>query len=102
MDLKKALGESLRRIRTQKGLTQEDFSQISSRTYMSTLERGIYSPTVEKLDTISSVLGVHPVTVLASCYLHADGGTGSEELLRRVKEELKEIDSHFSLPEKKA
>lgn len=95
MDLKKALGDSLRRIRTQKKLTQEDFSQISSRTYMSTLERGIYSPTVDKLDAIASVLNVHPVTVLAACYLHADNGVGSEELLRRVRKELKEYEDAF-------
>jgi transcriptional regulator with XRE-family HTH domain len=95
MNHKKALGESLRRIRTQKKLTQEDFSEISSRTYMSALERGIYSPTVEKLDAIASVLKVHPITVLADAYLHADDGIRSEELLCRVQEELKEIDKRF-------
>ncbi|WP_445940440.1 helix-turn-helix domain-containing protein [Pseudomonas sp.] len=57
MDLKKAFGEALRKIRTCRKLTQEDFSAISSRTYLSTLERGVYSPTIEKLDAIASVLG---------------------------------------------
>lgn len=97
-----ALGESLRRIRTQKKLTQEDFSQISSRTYLSTLERGIYSPTVEKLDAIASVLRVHPVTVLAATYLNVDDGTKPEDLLRRVQEELMEIDKDRSPSNEKA
>jgi transcriptional regulator with XRE-family HTH domain len=102
MDLKKALGESLRQIRTQKKLTQEDFSQISSRTYMSALERGIYSPTAEKLDSIASVLRVHPVTILAQTYLRVNSDIGPEELLRMVQEELLEIDKGRSSFEEKA
>jgi len=96
MDLKKAFGEALRKIRTRRGLTQEDFSSISSRTYLSTLERGVYSPTVEKLDALSSVLRVHPITVLAACYMSADPGLSAEALLRRLEYELKEIDSNRS------
>ncbi len=96
MDLKKAFGEALRKIRTRRGLTQEDFSSVSSRTYLSTLERGVYSPTVEKLDALSSVLGVHPITVLATCYMSADPSLSPEALLRRLEYELKEIDGNRS------
>tara|TARA_R110002126_G_scaffold129679_1_gene272617 strand:+ start:536 stop:844 length:309 start_codon:yes stop_codon:yes gene_type:complete len=101
MDLKIALGDSLRRIRVQKKLTQEDFSQISSRTYISTLERGIYSLTVEKLDAIASVLRVHPVTILAATYLNVEDGTKPEDLLCRVRKELMEIDKYRLDPEEK-
>lgn len=96
MDLKKAFGEALRKIRTYKRLTQEDFSQVSSRTYLSTLERGLYTPTVEKLDAIASVLGVHPVTVLAACYLNSDPQVDVKTLIHRIEFELGEIDGHFS------
>lgn len=96
MDLKTALGHSLRRIRTQKKLTQEDFSQISSRTYMSALERGVYSPTVVKLDAIASLLGVHPVSVLAASYLHIDEGGTVEDLIQRLQTELEEIERNIS------
>lgn len=94
MDLKKAFGEALRKIRTYRELTQEDFSEISSRTYLSALERGGYSPTIEKLDAIASVLEVHPLTVLAACYLNADPCSDAEGLLFRVAIELRGIDSH--------
>ena len=93
MDLKKAFGEALRKIRISRRLTQEDFSPVSSRTYLSTLERGVYSPTVEKLDAIASVLGVHPVTVLAACYLSADPSAEIKTLIQRVELELERIDS---------
>ncbi|WP_434025564.1 helix-turn-helix domain-containing protein [Pseudomonas aeruginosa] len=43
MNLKEGLGAALRAMRKQKGLSQEDFSEVSGRTYMSTLERGMYT-----------------------------------------------------------
>jgi len=69
---------------------------------MSALERGIYSPTAEKLDAISSVLRVHPVTILAETYLRANRDIDAEELLRMVQEELAEIDKVCPYPEEKA
>lgn len=96
MDLKKAFGEALRKVRTHQKLTQEDFSSVSSRTYLSSLERGVYSPTIEKLDDIASVLGVHPLTVLAACYLGAYQDVSTQALLQRVAFELETIDSRPS------
>lgn len=91
MDLKWGFGTALRAIRKQKGLSQEDFSEVSGRTYMSALERGAYSPTIDKLDALASVLGVHPVTLLTACYLSEDLSTEPQELLLRVREELLEL-----------
>ncbi|MBX8573811.1 helix-turn-helix domain-containing protein [Pseudomonas cichorii] len=88
MELKQAFGAALRRIRKNKDLTQEDFSQVSSRTYLSTLERGLKSPTLEKIEELASVLDVHPLTILTSCYLLQDKGLNVEELFHRVRGEL--------------
>ncbi len=49
MELKQAFGQALKQLRMSQGLTQEDFSDVSSRTYLSTLERGLKSPTIDKL-----------------------------------------------------
>ena len=49
MELKQAFGEALRRQRKAKGLTQEAFG----RTYLSELERGTKSPSLEKIDKIA-------------------------------------------------
>ena len=57
---------------------------------MSALERGIYSPTIDKLDELASVLGVHPVTLLVASYLKAAPELSAEELLSRVHSELTE------------
>lgn len=63
MDVRLALGKALRKIRKVRRLTQEDFSGVSSRTYLSTLERGLKSPTIDKLGEIAKVLHVHPLTL---------------------------------------
>ena len=68
MTLNEALGQALKQVRNAKGYTQEDFSRVSSRTYMSTLERGIKSPTLDKLDEISREMGIHPLSILMIAY----------------------------------
>ena len=69
MALLKRFGEGLQRARKQMGLTQEDFSEVSSRTYLSSLERGLKAPTIIKIEQHASVIGVHPVALLALAYL---------------------------------
>lgn len=88
MELKKAFGQALKQMRTHKGLTQEDFSNVSSRTYLSTLERGLKSPTIDKLDEIASVMEVHPVSILVHSYLLRDRSMTIEQLFERVQQEL--------------
>jgi transcriptional regulator with XRE-family HTH domain len=69
MSLTKDFGKALKKARIARKLTQEDFSDVSSRTYMSSLERGIKSPTIEKLDSLSRQMNFHPVTLLTLAYL---------------------------------
>lgn len=88
MELKQAFGATLKHARVVQDKTQEDFAVVSSRTYLSALERGIYSPTMDKLDALASVLGLHPVTLLASCYLKVEPGQGIDALLDRLRREL--------------
>lgn len=88
MELKEAFGLALRQLRNAKGLTQEDFSHLSSRTYMSTLERGQKMPKLDKIDDVCKVIGIHPVTLLAGCYLNLDNELTMDQLLDRVRDEL--------------
>lgn len=88
MELNAAFGEALKRIRNFQEKTQEDFSDVSSRTYMSTLERGLKSPTIEKVDAISAALEIHPLTLLAATYLVQEQLDVSI-LIAQVQEELR-------------
>lgn len=69
MVLLKRFGIGLQRARKSRELTQEDFSVVSSRTYLSSLERGIKAPTITKIDELATVIGVHPLSLIAYAYL---------------------------------
>ncbi|MBA6421261.1 MULTISPECIES: helix-turn-helix domain-containing protein [Pseudomonas] len=92
MDLKQAFGVALRQLRNKRNLSQEDFSDISSRTYMSSLERGLKSPTIDKIQQISDVLEIHPVSIMVATYLAANPGTTIDALFERVKSDLDVVD----------
>lgn len=83
--------QALKRARTSKGLTQEDFALISSRTYVSSLERGQKSPTLKKVDDLADALGIHPLTLLTMSYCGADDANSESQTLARVKLELAEF-----------
>lgn len=87
VDLRQAFAIALKRARKAKGLTQDDFGGVSSRTYLSTLERGGNSPTLEKVHDLAEVMGVHPLTIFAMTYVQLEG-SAAEVLLGRVAKEL--------------
>lgn len=63
------LGKALKQLREIANVTQEDFGLVSSRTYISTVERGLKSPTLGKIEQLAEVLGVHPLTLLTVAYM---------------------------------
>jgi transcriptional regulator with XRE-family HTH domain len=88
MELRKAFGVTLKRYRVRAGLSQEAFSSVSSRTYISTLERGLKNPTLDKVNEIASTLSVHPLTLLTTYYLMLDDTQSIDDLIARIRSEL--------------
>ncbi|GBG14762.1 XRE family transcriptional regulator [Novimethylophilus kurashikiensis] len=82
MDIRRAFALAFKQLRKSSGLTQEDFSVVSSRTYVSVLERGMKSPTLEKIDELASTMQIHPLTLLTLTYMQA----GSEDEANRLFE----------------
>lgn len=66
MDMRKLVGRNVRRIRLEKGLTQERFAELSGFTqqYLSGLERGRRNPTVVSLFELATALGVSHVALV--------------------------------------
>lgn len=91
MDFKKAFGIAFKEARVAKKLTQEDFGLVSSRTYISTIERGLKSVTLEKLDSLATVLNVHPLTLISLAYVKADNNLSVEDFMQIVRKEIYEI-----------
>jgi transcriptional regulator with XRE-family HTH domain len=87
---KPSLPNALRRIRKARGLSQEAFSDVSSRTYLSSLERDLKSPTLNKLAELCEVMEVHPLTLLTLAYA-GDSERKADQLLEQVRQELNGI-----------
>ena len=86
MTLKNSFPAALKTVRKARGLSQEAFSDVSSRTYMSSLERGLKSPTLSKVAELCEVMDVHPLTLLTLAY--GGDSKGVDKLIERVRREL--------------
>ncbi|MCD5972021.1 helix-turn-helix domain-containing protein [Pseudomonas quasicaspiana] len=88
MEVKDAFGIALRNARTRRGLTQEDFHGVSSRTYLSTLERGLKNVTVEKAVELARQTGIHPLTLMVETFLILEPDVDLAALFKRVLKEV--------------
>jgi transcriptional regulator with XRE-family HTH domain len=68
MDMRKLVGRNVKRIRQQKGLTQEQLAELSgfSQQYISGLEQGRRNPTVVTLYELATALGVSHMELMRS------------------------------------
>lgn len=89
MAAKNSLAKALKTVRKARGLSQEAFSDVSSRTYLSSLERDLKSPTLNKLAELCEVMEIHPVTLVALAY--GGDAKGADLLVERVRREIAEL-----------
>jgi transcriptional regulator with XRE-family HTH domain len=87
---KDSLATAIRTVRKARGLSQEAFSDVSSRTYLSLLERDLKSPTMHKLTELCKVMEVHPLTLLTLAYA-GDSTRKADQLLAQVRQELEAV-----------
>ena len=87
MAAKDSLATAIRTVRKARGLSQEAFSDVSSRTYMSSLERNLKSPTLHKLTELCEVMEVHPLTLAYA----GDSTRKADQLLAQVRQELEAV-----------
>lgn len=91
MEIRHAFAKALRKARKANGLTQEDFADVSSRTYLSTLERGQKSPTLDKVHVLAQTLGVHMLSLLTLTYLHSKNELELDLLFEKIRHEIEFI-----------
>jgi transcriptional regulator with XRE-family HTH domain len=90
MERKIAFGLALRKSRLRMGLSQETLAP--SQAYVSEVEHGKKSPSIEKVEDFAKALGIHPITLLAKSYLLE--GEDVSALLKRVELELDDLASN--------
>jgi transcriptional regulator with XRE-family HTH domain len=68
MDMRKLVGRNVKRVRQEKGLTQEQLAELSgfSQQYISGLEQGRRNPTVVTLYELATALGVSHMELMRS------------------------------------
>lgn len=66
MDMRKLVGQNVKRIRREKRLTQEQFAERSgfSQQYLSDLENGKRNPTIITIHELANALGVTHIELL--------------------------------------
>jgi transcriptional regulator with XRE-family HTH domain len=66
VDIRKRLGANVRRLRREKGWSQEEFADHAGihRTYVSDIERGVRNPTVSVVEKLATPLGVSAGTLI--------------------------------------
>lgn len=66
MDIRKRLGRNVRRLRLDKGLSQEDYAFEAGihRTYVSDIERGTRNPTATVIEKLAKPFGIAPGRLL--------------------------------------
>ncbi len=66
MDIRTRLGRNLRRLREEKGWSQEVFAFEAKihRTYVSDIERGARNPTIAVVEKLAAALEVNPGQLL--------------------------------------
>jgi transcriptional regulator with XRE-family HTH domain len=84
-----SLAKAIKRVRKARGLSQEAFSDVSSRTYMSSLERGLKNPTISKLSELCEVMGIHPLALLTLAYAGREHEI--DKLLASVRQQIADV-----------
>jgi transcriptional regulator with XRE-family HTH domain len=92
MDLKQTFGYVFNRARRKAGLVQEDFEPITSRSYVSYIERGKVSVSMDKLNELSKIIGMHPASLIFQTYLLYDPKTSALDLMATIMEDMKKIE----------
>lgn len=90
MTLKASFASVLRALRSKRNITQRDFADATSRTYLSKLELGKSSITLDKLEQVSKRLGLSPLTLL-TLTLSEDSGKPAKDLISKLSAELADL-----------
>lgn len=90
MTLKTSFASVLRALRSKRNITQRDFADTTSRTYLSKLELGKSSITLDKLEQVSERLGLSPLTLL-TLTLSEDFGQPPKDLISKLSTELADL-----------
>ncbi len=89
LELKRAIGTSIKSYRLKRDVSQESLGP--SQPYISNLEAGRGSASLDKIEQMADVLGVHPISIIFAGYLISNDDGNKDQLIERIRIELAEI-----------
>lgn len=98
MTLKTSFATVLKAIRNKRNISQRDFGDNASRTYLSKLEGARSSITLDKLDQVSERLSLSPLTLM-TLTLAEETGVSAADLIVQLRAELESLKRDGGLPE---
>lgn len=96
MSLKSSFAVVLRALRSKRNISQRDFADTTIRTYLSKLEAGRSSVTLDKLEQLSERLGLTPLALLALT-VSEDTGEPASLLVAKLGEEIRILERQVGL-----
>lgn len=91
MNLRAAFAKAFRSTRKAKAYTQEDFDEVSSRTYVSLLERQVHSPSLDKIEALAVEMKVKPITLLMLSHHYAHPRQSLENQIKSLEKDVKKL-----------
>lgn len=75
MEIREVFARNLRQLRHAKGMSQEELAHLADldRTYISSLERGLYGASIDVVDRIAVALGVEAAELLVRASKRGQG-----------------------------
>lgn len=89
MELNEALGLVIKDIRQRRALSQENLG--ASQSYISTIERGKWNPTIGKIEQIAVILDVEPATLLVLARLKQAPVSEPDTIMALIQAEVDEL-----------
>ena len=91
MNTPAAFAIALRELRKAKKMSQEDFSDVCSRVYMSNLENAQKNPTLGMIEELATQMKIHPLTLLLKTYSVKNPELSREQLMALALDELDQL-----------
>ena len=91
MNLRAAFAKAFRNTRKAKSFTQEDFDVVSSRTYVSLIERQVHSPSLDKIEALACEMKIKPITLLMLAQHYAHPRQSIENQIKSLEKDVKKL-----------
>lgn len=91
MKLRAAFAKAFKDTRKTKGFTQEDFDEVSSRTYVSLIEREKHTPSLDKIEALAKEMKVKPITLLMLSHHYAHPRQSIESQIKMLEKDVNKL-----------